>query len=94
MNNIEQLREGGFSDVEISKMLDLPVSEIAEKKQELEVNDGSELDNLKSDIYATAQVAVGQIKKDIGGRPDAQELSKLTDSLSKLYPKFDVNIFL
>lgn len=83
---VEELRSGGFTDVEIAQMLQVPVSEIT--KAVVEVEDGDDSVNLKSKIMKTAMKAVGQIEKDLGGRPDAQELSKLTDSLSKLHTAF------
>ena len=89
---IDELRSGGFTDTEIAAMLNLPVTEVRKKKELVGVEgDGNDLEVLKTDIYATAKKAVSQIKNDLGGRPDAQELSKLTDSLSKLYTAFFKN---
>lgn len=87
LSKIEELRSGGFTDTEIALMLQVPLSEVTKCIAVVEEPENV-LINLKSKIHSTAMKAVGQIEKDLGGRPDAQELSKLTDSLSKLHTSF------
>lgn len=92
VKTIDELKEGGYNESEISNMLDIPLMVVyshlgGEKEYIPKVIDESELvgtEKLKEDLVNTAQFAVTQLKNGMKNA-DAQELAKLTDSVAKLY---------
>lgn len=94
--SIDELKTGGYAEVEIAKMLDIPIMDVyahlsGEKPYLPTVSDTEETtesEDLKGNLLKAAKVAVSQIENNLRGNKDAVEVSKLTDSLAKTFTAF------
>ncbi len=94
MKTIDELKTGGYSELEIAEMLDIEVYQVYDHltndvphipvvvSGDMEQKEGTEA--LKDDIVNAASFAVKKLRSNMN-KADATELSKLTDSIAKLY---------
>jgi len=101
-NTIGKLLEEGMSIMAISKELNIPVKDVlvASKPQPLfeelivpeivepEQEELKDIDELKTKVNTVALEAINQISVVIKGNKDATELSKLSDSITKMHTTF------
>ena len=95
IKTIEDLKEGGYSEMEIADMLDISVMDVYKhlsgEKQHIPrvIEDVKEeklvgQEKLKADILSTAEFGIKQMREQMK-HSDAQEIAKLMDSVSKVY---------